>query len=47
MSNQITPITDNKDQEWLKDTFTQNSLADMAYIKLANNFVFNININLF
>lgn len=42
MSNQITPITDNKDQEWLKDTFTQNSLADMAYIKLANNFVFNI-----
>ena len=33
---------DEKDRDWLKSTFIQTSLVDSAYIKLANNYVFNI-----
>jgi hypothetical protein len=55
MNNQIIPLDTDKSieglvqtkaQQWLKDTFAQNTLADMAYVQLANNSIFNFILTL-
>lgn len=40
--NQITPVREStKSEQWLIDTFEQNSLADKAYLQLATTKTFN------